>query len=80
MIALSTPTTLSDRVIAAIRTVINSDSAVLHESGFKSNEWLYLKECLDSTFVSSVCQFLDSVKACCLISVSSSSSLVKVAS
>ena len=63
MIALSPPTTLSDQVIAAIRTVIGSDSAVLHEPSFKGNEWLYLKECLDSTFVSSVGKFVDRFEA-----------------
>jgi len=59
VIVLSTPTTLSDQVIAAIRAVIGSDSAVLHEPSFKGKEWLYLKECLDSTFVSSVGKFVD---------------------
>lgn len=32
---------------------------VLHEPSFTGNEWLYLKECLDSTFVSSVGKFVD---------------------
>ena len=31
----------------------------LHEPSFAGNEWLYLKECLDSTFVSSVGKFVD---------------------
>jgi aminotransferase in exopolysaccharide biosynthesis len=31
----------------------------LHEPSFKGNEWLYLKECLDSTYVSSVGKFVD---------------------
>lgn len=31
----------------------------MHEPGFGGNEWLYLKECLDSTFVSSVGKFVD---------------------
>ncbi|MEQ1794854.1 MAG: LegC family aminotransferase [Nitrospira sp.] len=33
--------------------------SVLHEPTFRGNEWLYLKECLDSTFVSSVGKFVD---------------------
>ena len=31
----------------------------LHEPRFNGNEWTYLKECLDSTFVSSVGKFVD---------------------
>ena len=31
----------------------------LHEPSFNGNEWIYLKECLDSTFVSSVGKFVD---------------------
>lgn len=36
---------------------------VLHEPSFTGNEWLYLKECLDSTFVSSVGKFVDRFEA-----------------
>jgi aminotransferase in exopolysaccharide biosynthesis len=32
---------------------------LLHEPTFAGNEWSYLKECLDSTFVSSVGKFVD---------------------
>jgi len=60
---LSTQATLSDQVIAAIRTVISTGPAVLHEPSFNGNEWLYLKECLDSTFVSSVGKFVDRFEA-----------------
>ena len=59
MNVLSIQATLSEQVIAAIRTVIGSDQAVLHQPSFDGNEWLYLKECLDSTFVSSVGKFVD---------------------
>lgn len=31
----------------------------LHEPSFKGNEWHYIRECLDSTFVSSVGKFVD---------------------
>ena len=54
---------LADQVVEAIRTVIGSEPAVLHEPSFKGNEWLYLKECLDATFVSSVGKFVDSFEA-----------------
>lgn len=36
---------------------------MLHEPSFNGNEWLYLKECLDSTFVSSVGTFVDRFEA-----------------
>lgn len=52
-------TTLPDRVVDAIRSAIGSGPSVLHEPTFSGNEWLYLKECLDSTFVSSVGKFVD---------------------
>ena len=50
---------LSDLVVTAIRAVVGTGPAVLHEPSFSGNEWLYLKECLDSTFVSSVGKFVD---------------------
>lgn len=51
--------TFADQIIDAIRTVVGQNPAVLHEPSFNGNEWLYLKECLDSTFVSSVGKFVD---------------------
>jgi perosamine synthetase len=50
---------INDQVIAAVRAVIGPKSAALHEPTFAGNEWLYLKECLDSTYVSSVGKFVD---------------------
>jgi perosamine synthetase len=50
---------LADKVVAAIQLVVGSEPVLLHEPRFKGNEWLYLKECLDSTFVSSVGKFVD---------------------
>jgi len=46
-------------VVEALRSVIGADSIALHEPTFEGNEWLYLKECLDSTYVSSVGKFVD---------------------
>ena len=63
MKVLSTHTSLSEQVIAAIQTVIGSGPVVLHEPSFNGNEWLYLKECLDSSFVSSVGKFVDRFEA-----------------
>lgn len=48
-----------EQVIAAIRTVIGPGPAVLQEPGFNGNELLYLKECIESTFVSSVGKFVN---------------------
>lgn len=59
MNTVSTPSTLAEQVINAVRAVVGPASAVLHEPSFAGNEWLYLKECLDSTFVSSVGKFVD---------------------
>ena len=46
-------------VLTAIRSVTGQGQVVLHEPGFHGNEWAYVKECLDSTFVSSVGKFVD---------------------
>lgn len=51
--------TLAVQVVEAIRTVVGSGPVALHEPHFGGNEWIYLKECLDSTFVSSVGAFVD---------------------
>lgn len=59
MNAMSLPTTLAEQVVAAIRAVVGVGPVALHEPSFSGNEWLYLKECLDSTFVSSVGKFVD---------------------
>jgi aminotransferase in exopolysaccharide biosynthesis len=56
---MSNQTSLADQVIIAIRTVVGLGPSVLHEPSFSGNEWLYLKECLDSTFVSSVGKFVN---------------------
>jgi perosamine synthetase len=50
---------LVEEILAAIRRVVGRERAVLHEPSFLGNEWSYLKECLDSTFVSSVGKFVD---------------------
>lgn len=50
---------LAEQVVTALRAVLGPGPAMLHEPSFQGNEWLYLKECLDSTFVSSVGKFVD---------------------
>lgn len=50
---------LAAQVCEAIRSVVGRNAAPLHEPQFQENEWLYVKECLDSTFVSSVGKFVE---------------------
>jgi len=50
---------LASQVTEAIKSVVGSGPKALHEPTFSGNEWDYLKECLDSTFVSSVGKFVD---------------------
>jgi aminotransferase in exopolysaccharide biosynthesis len=56
---MSNPPDLPSQVVTAIRSVVGAGPVALHEPRFTGNEWLYLKECLDSTFVSSVGKFVD---------------------
>ena len=63
MISMATSNTLVNEVVGALRSVVGSSPVALHEPSFEGNEWLYLKECLDSTFVSSVGKFVDRFEA-----------------
>jgi perosamine synthetase len=47
------------QVIAAIQSVVGPGPLGLHEPVFRGNEWLYLKECLDSTYVASQGRFIE---------------------
>ena len=51
--------TLPSDVVRALRSVVGERPVALHSPTFEGNEWLYLKECLDSTYVSSVGKFVD---------------------
>jgi len=59
------PRDLIERVVGAIRSVVGDTGkrVALHEPYFAGNEWTYLKECLDSTYVSSVGAFVDRFEA-----------------
>ena len=59
----SAKSSIPNQVVAAIKEVIGEDPAQLHEPSFEGNEWNYLKECLDSTYVSSVGKFVDKFEA-----------------
>ena len=63
MSAIGTQPCLASEVVTAIRAVVGSEPAPLHEPAFNGNEWLYLEECLDSNFVSSVGRFVDRFEA-----------------
>ena len=54
---------LSDQIVTAIKQVAGIEPVSLHEPKFIGSEWIYLKECLDSTFVSSVGKFVDKFEA-----------------
>jgi len=63
MIDMRLQSPVADQVVAAIRSVVGTGPVALHEPRFAGNEWAYVKECLDSTFVSSVGKFVDRFEA-----------------
>lgn len=63
MSTVGTPSAAVGRIVQAIRSVVGEGNAVLHEPRFAGNEWIYLKDCLDSTFVSSVGRYVDRFEA-----------------
>ena len=54
---------LSEQVVAALREVVGVGPVQLHTPTFNGNETKYLQECIESTFVSSVGQFVDRFEA-----------------
>ena len=46
-------------ILNAIKKAINSEKANLHEPSFRGNEYNYIADCLKSTFVSSVGEYVD---------------------
>ncbi len=63
MNAVATQSTLARQIVDAVQSVVGPGPVVLHEPRFAGNEWAYLKQCLDSTFVSSVGKFVDRFEA-----------------
>ena len=59
MTSVAVDSTLHSQIVETVRSVVGPGPVVLHEPRFAGNEWAYLKECLDSTFVSSVGAFVD---------------------
>jgi perosamine synthetase len=60
---MATCASLESQIVGAIRRVAGPGPAGLHEPCFAGNEAAYLRECLDSTFVSSVGRFVDRFEA-----------------
>jgi perosamine synthetase len=59
-----TPSPLKDTVLAALRQVLpDAGPVALHEPCFAGNEWPYVKECLDTGWVSSVGAYVDRFEA-----------------
>lgn len=56
---MTTNITLPNQIVSAIRSVIGTETALLHEPSFNGNEWNYVKECLDSSYVSSIGKFVE---------------------
>ncbi len=59
MTPVDTPRNLPQEIVQAIQSVVGAGPVALHEPRFRGKEWVYLKECLDSTFVSSVGKYVD---------------------
>ncbi len=54
---------LARQIADAVQSLVGPGPVALHEPRFVGNEWTYLKECLDSIFVSSVGKFVDCFEA-----------------
>jgi perosamine synthetase len=63
MNAVTNQASFVESVVGALRAVVGQRPVALHEPHFGGNEWRYVKECLDSTFVSSVGRFVDQFEA-----------------
>jgi len=61
--AVLAQSSLARQIVDAVQSVVGPGPVALHEPSFKGNEWTYVKECLDSTYVSSVGKFVDRFEA-----------------
>lgn len=59
VIIMNIQASLPDQIVSAIHSVVGEGPVELHEPTFSGNEWSYVKECLDSSFVSSIGKFVD---------------------
>ena len=53
---------IPNQVFESICSVVGRKPIGLHEPKFSGNEWKYLKDCLDSTFVSSIGKYVENLK------------------
>lgn len=51
--------TLAQAITDRVRAVVGAQRVALHEPSFHGNEWAYVKECLDTGWVSSVGSYVD---------------------
>jgi perosamine synthetase len=56
---MTTSPSLAQAVTERVRTVVGAQRVALHEPCFLGNEWAYVKECLDTGWVSSVGSYVD---------------------
>lgn len=56
---------VADRIVTTLREVLDPDGAFLplHEPTFAGNEWAYVKECIDTGWVSSAGAYVDRFEA-----------------
>ena len=59
MITNKSVNVLSGQIVKAVQSVVGNGVVALHEPSFEGNELAYLKDCLDSTFVSSIGKYVD---------------------
>lgn len=60
---LQTMEEFPSQLVLALARACGTDPAPLHAPTFAGQEWAYLKDCLDSTFVSSVGRYVDRFEA-----------------
>jgi perosamine synthetase len=60
---MQTPHDIPAQVVQALTQVCGAGPVALHEPRFGGQEWAYVKDCLDSTFVSSVGAYVDRFEA-----------------
>ncbi|EME69316.1 DegT/DnrJ/EryC1/StrS aminotransferase [Paramagnetospirillum caucaseum] len=58
----SLPAALPQAIVAAMRSVLPAGRCGLHEPEIAGNEWAYVKECLDTGWVSSVGSYVDRIE------------------
>jgi len=56
---------LTEQIVSAVRRVLGNPEALipLHEPEFRGQEWAYVKDCLDTGWVSSVGSYVDRIEA-----------------